>query len=421
MRKNSGPPLRWLLILLIGVALARPCAAKWARLWEPVPIERLLENVGRYVTKKPSDPAGHYTLGRLHALAFTRGVGEIEAILKDPETGKPLVLPRFPPYESILEERSEEGGIPVPRAAGHLTRSITSYRNAVRRGPGVPLYSLGLAWMLEQGAPLAGVVAAPFVSPPRIIPAARWQSEALLAYRRAYRLALQKDLARDHLGPEANSSVALEAGEGILRILGPRAQTPAERAEIDRVRAAVKTLQEKPRYVTPILFPTGGPTPLGDLLAAGASVTFDLAGDGQAERWPWVGPNTGILVWDPEGTGQIGSGRQLFGSATWSMFWSDGYAALAALDDDGDGWLAGKELAGLAAWRDSDGDGVSDPGEVRPLARLGITRVAARGARWIDGVFCHPAGIERRDGSVLPTYDWMPRSLGPRKAEHEKR
>lgn len=410
MKWSCGALPRWVLLLLASLALARSGEAKWARLWEPVPIERLLENVGRYVKQKPTDAAGHYTLGRLHALAFSRGVAELEVILKDAESGQPLLLPRFPPYESILEERSEEVK-PVPQAVGHLVESIYSYRRAVHLAPRTPLYSLGLAWMLEQGSRYAAVVPAPFLSPLRILPAARWQSEALLAYRRAYRWSLERDLALDHLGPEANSSVSLEAGEGILRILGPRARTPGERAEIARVRAAVKTLQDKPRYVTPILFPLDGPAPLAALLDADTSVTFDLAGDGESERWPWVGPDTGILVWDPEGSGRITSGRQLFGSATWSMFWTDGYAPLAALDDDGDGWLRAGELAGLAAWRDRDGDGVSDPGEVQPLARLGIARIAARGARRIDGVLSHPTGILRHDGTVLPTYDWTPRSL----------
>jgi hypothetical protein len=113
-------------------------------------------------------------------------------------------------------------------------------------------------------------------------------------------------------------------------------------------------------------------------------------------------------VWDPEQTGRILSGRQLFGSATWSMFWPDGYAPLTALDDDGDGWLAGRELAGLAVWCDRNGNGVSDAGEVASLARLGIARVAVRPSGRQEGAPCNPQGMQRSDGTFLPTYDWMP-------------
>jgi hypothetical protein len=63
----------------------------------------------------------------------------------------------------------------------------------------------------------------------------------------------------------------------------------------------------------------------------------------------------------------IESGRQLFGSVTWWMFWRDGYQAPAALDDDGNGWLEGNELAGIAIWRDLNGNGVCDPSEIISL------------------------------------------------------
>jgi hypothetical protein len=51
---------------------------------------------------------------------------------------------------------------------------------------------------------------------------------------------------------------------------------------------------------------------------------------------------------------------------------------LAALDDDHDGILTGKELAGLALWRDANGNGVADPGEVKPLSAYGIVALSCR-------------------------------------------
>ena len=64
-----------------------------------------------------------------------------------------------------------------------------------------------------------------------------------------------------------------------------------------------------------------------------------------------------------------------------ASFWADGFEALRALDDNRDGELTGGELGGLALWRDEDGDGVSDPGEVLPANVHGIAGLSVRGAR----------------------------------------
>ncbi len=125
------------------------------------------------------------------------------------------------------------------------------------------------------------------------------------------------------------------------------------------------------------------------------------------ERWRWVTPKAGILVWDAEGTGRITSGRQLFGSVTWWMFWRDGYEALRALDDDGDGWLRSKELAGIAVWCDRNGNGVSEKGEVKPISAYGIVAIAVGAIGGVDSVLFNPKGVQLRDGNFLPTYDWI--------------
>jgi hypothetical protein len=92
---------------------------------------------------------------------------------------------------------------------------------------------------------------------------------------------------------------------------------------------------------------------------------------------------------------------QLFGSVTWWMFWPDGWRALAALDDDGDGWLSGAELDGIAVWRDRNQNGVSDPGEVVPAADAGIVRIATHATSGER----NPRGVITR-GGALPSLDW---------------
>jgi hypothetical protein len=269
---------------------------------------------------------------------------------------------------------------------------------------------LGLGWMLEQGESYANEITAPFLPRPRTASADQWRAQALAAYRQAYNISLQED-PNHGVGLSPYPPVAAEAGEGIIRILTRHRLTIPQSLEVARVRLTLKRIEREPQAVTPIIFPGNGSAPLHTLLAPDKMVAFDLAGDGRSEQWPWVRPNTGILVWDPERTGRITSGRQLFGSVTWWMFWRDGYEALAALDDDGDGWLEGKELEGLAIWCDRNGNGIADPGEVVPLSQLGITRVAVRPGGRSEGALFNAQGIQRRDGTYLPTYDWIPTSV----------
>jgi hypothetical protein len=397
-------------ILALGaltLLTVRPSAAKFAYSALPVPVERLLANVGKFVEKNPKDAQGYYTLGRIHSLAFVRGVAQIPV---NNRTNGGDGLPGFAPYESILEPRGKDGA-PKAEELGHLSESLRNYQKATELDARKSLYWLGLGWMLEQGALYAGQVALPFAGGQAVRKPAAWKERALAAYRKAYALDVESDLKEGRLGPGADTVISLEAGEGILRLLQGQRLTPAEMTEVAQVKKTVEHFKQMPRAVTPLIFPLERAASLESLLAGGATVTFDLAADTRGERWPWVNASAGILVWDPERTGRITSGAQLFGTATWSMYWSDGYAPLGALDDNRDGWLAGKELVGLAVWNDRNGNAISDPGEVKPLRDYAIARLAVRASGRTGVSPYHPHGIERGDGTTLPTYDWVPTSV----------
>ncbi|HEV7406232.1 MAG TPA: hypothetical protein VGO11_25010, partial [Chthoniobacteraceae bacterium] len=159
--------------------------------------------------------------------------------------------------------------------------------------------------------------------------------------------------------------------------------------------------------ITPIVFALQPPRRLDELLAEDVTVDFDLRGYGPAERWSWVKPELGFLVWDPRATGRIESARQLFGSYSFEIFRANGYDALAALDDNGDGRLAGDELAGIRVWFDRNSDGVSTADEVVSLETLGITAIATSACAK-DGLYpMNPSGLVLRDGRTLPTWDWI--------------
>ena len=130
-----------------------------------------------------------------------------------------------------------------------------------------------------------------------------------------------------------------------------------------------------------------------------------------------ITPKAAWLVYDSDDSRVVTSGLQLFGNVTFWAFWNNGYEALAALDNNGDGELRGDELAHLALWQDANGNGVSDPGEIKPLAAWNIIGLSCRSQTHSTGIPFHPSGVMLKDGSTRPSYDW----LAPRCVRGESR
>lgn len=61
---------------------------------------------------------------------------------------------------------------------------------------------------------------------------------------------------------------------------------------------------------------------------------FDIDGDGEKEEISQLGKNSGYLALDRDDNGTIDDGSELFGTVS-----GDGFADLAAYDDDGNGWI----------------------------------------------------------------------------------
>lgn len=61
---------------------------------------------------------------------------------------------------------------------------------------------------------------------------------------------------------------------------------------------------------------------------------LDLDNDGQEDTAHFVGSGSGFLVFDRNGDGQVNNGSELFGPGS-----GNGFGELAALDDDGNGWI----------------------------------------------------------------------------------
>ena len=128
---------------------------------------------------------------------------------------------------------------------------------------------------------------------------------------------------------------------------------------------------------------------------------FDLNENGFAEKTAWIGPNDGFLALDINGNGRIDDLSELFGGKD-----VNGFIKLSIHDLNGDGVIDINDpvYKDLLVWRDADGDGLTDAGELVSLESLGVTSInldAAYINKWVDGNWIsHRGQYVNEDGSI---------------------
>lgn len=438
--------LRYAAIVLVIGCCTGVAAARWLQP-EYLPAERLILNAEAYVAEEPNDPTGYYTLGRIHYLAFANQaflVGafndevppsvieywwsedfvaaarnaeatrtalaefEIKSTAELTDENRQAFFDRVAELDAELLASAWKPKQPTTNELiAHAGAAQWNFHRAASLDPNNALYVLGQASLGEQYLDFFDT-ASPTPLPPAFEAIAR--DAVKQTYLLAYNLSIDQDLELKALPIEGlQGIISYEAGSAFVRLWQTEDSIPPE---VQQTIAAIQTnlaaLEALPvGAVTPIVFSLQQQGTLADLLAPTTTVSFDLDGDGRPENRPWVRPTTGFLVWDAARTGRITSGRQMFGSVTWWMFFKNGYRALDVLDDNRNGWLEAGELDGLAVWFDRNADGASDPGEVVPVESLGIEAIATR-PNGLDGKspMC-TQGLKLQDGRTLPTYDWI--------------
>lgn len=419
------------------------------------PVDRLVKNAETYAQSHPSDAAALYTLGRIHYLAFALRIGAVpcfppnedgqrlpapdhlvglpaemarrdRAIQKAREElglkGEKGELPSEPAtiqkywqtVTRITDELTKENWTPpaLPNEAllNHADRAAQAFQRAMQLDAKNGLYPLGYGSLLLQVADW--LESTKIGAIPESLKADH-KAAARSAFLQAWNLSFSADSSAKSLPPSGlPGMVSHEAGRGFVQLCEGASDklAPEEKAALPKVRAGLDKLEKIPQtIVTPLVLALTSVSKLSDLLQPGSAVEFDLRGFGHSERWEWIKPDLGLLVWDPLDRREIRSGRQLFGHYTFRIFRGNGYEALAALDDNGDGKLSGLELDGIAVWFDRNSDGVSSRDEVTPARELGVQALECRATQHDERHPMNPRGVRFSDGRELPTWDWMPR------------
>jgi hypothetical protein len=431
------------VLSLAGLAHAIAFPSPWY-----VPFDRLIANTEAFIRDHPNDPRGYYTLARMHYFAFANQAPFVptrntessppdvaadwqvraEALLADLRRAQaeqivlkawgyaaPSDVPeeKRSDYQRAVSEKDQEladqGWKPefldTETTLTHAAAAVDNFERALDLDPENGLFYLSLASLYEQYS--AWAADANITDQPRQL-AYVTTLRTRLTYYLAYRFSIEQARQWEYLPLFGlRTSVAYEAGTAYVR-LAEKEPSIADANSVARVKADLAKLETLPTGpITPIIFSSQEHESVLDLLAPDTHVAFDLDGTGRKAQWPWLKPDTGLLVWDPQNKGEITSGRQLFGTATWWLLFPNGYAALDALDDNRDGALSGAELKGIGVWFDKNANGRSDPGEVQPVSDFGVQAIRTRSTGSDHGMPMNTHGIVLKNGVTVPTYDWV--------------
>lgn len=250
------------------------------------PVDRVIATARAYAEAHPAEADAHYTLGRIHYLAFARGAENIPIEREASEGGKPLIASdwaiSFELYEARKQRADElalrdigergprpsaekasafeeargkrarqleeqdwhpRGNLSADQMIAHAAAALAEFREAGRIEPRNGRYALSIGSLNEQ------VVRWVADQKPTNLSAdlrALNLPTARDAYLRAFRLAIAGDLSSGTMPPSGPASlVSHEAGNAFIRLADQdrtRLKAP-EKAALQEVKAGLKKLK----------------------------------------------------------------------------------------------------------------------------------------------------------------------------------
>ena len=214
----------------------------------------------------------------------------------------------------------------------------------------------------------------------------------------------------DNVYAMSGSTLSINGGLKILNFSSGDLGIVLKEEDIDEVKR--RFIRSRTLATTsPIVLDLDGDGVETTSIAAGTH--FDHEHDGFAEATGWVGPDDGLLVRDLNGNGKIDSGAELFGTETLlgnGQRAANGFEAMRQLDANLDGKLdaSDADYASLRIWKDANGDGKTDAGELVGLAQAGVQSIDLG---YITTAMPDLQGNEHRQVSTYTTSTGVVRSV----------
>ncbi|NLI75228.1 MAG: hypothetical protein GX442_02150 [Candidatus Riflebacteria bacterium] len=170
---------------------------------------------------------------------------------------------------------------------------------------------------------------------------------------------------------------------------------------VEKVQSRLEIRAARMRKIDPLVLDLDGNG--YELTEAGEGASFDIDGDGTTDRTGWVAGGDALLALDRNGNGTIDNGKELFGDQNGA---ANGFLELAKYDQNGDQKIDKNDnvYKALKLYRDLNGDGTIQKGEVSTLSQMGIAAIELRFIRSLGETkgnsLLLEASFRREDGTT---------------------
>ncbi|MBF0501066.1 MAG: hypothetical protein HQM09_13085 [Candidatus Riflebacteria bacterium] len=199
---------------------------------------------------------------------------------------------------------------------------------------------------------------------------------------------------------QANMNIQVEHIDSRLDISNVQLDSTRQSQQTLQTNQSLETQRQQGKKIDPLVIDLKGNGL--DLTSVDKGALFDMNADGRPEKVGWVKGDDALLVLDRNGNGKIDNGTEVFGDQNGA---ANGFAELAKYDDNHDGVIDSKDriFKALKLYRDINGNGSIDSGELTGLSQAGIERLSLSFKRIAESAGQHTialkGGFTRTDGS----------------------
>ena len=249
-------PFRVVSLLIVFLSMRLEMRAMFATP-DLIPLERLLKAAETQVAKNPDSAQAHYTLARVHYLAFHVKHDHLPAFAYKGEKGEtPEAAPQWMLSWSVSEQRFKKVNgtmLNEKELTDHATKALHGFDKVLQLDPKNGLAALGRASLLEEFAAwVKSAKPASFPDELKLITTAALRA----AYAKALDISLPHDskLTRQPISG-IGSLCSHEAASALIRLakVDPKSLTDAEILQVRKARAAIAKFEALPMGPSPPL------------------------------------------------------------------------------------------------------------------------------------------------------------------------